>query len=163
MLSTYGWGLLEGFRIMAYIQLTSAEIVSLSANVPPYYEPLYVALRDHNLNLYIIEQNSRPIALPKAGRAVLALIGDDTGKSLGPSGFHKTSLRRLVKWADLAMIATVAAPRLYAYAATMPTSFGLNALVVETPLSGVQAWADFLTDANPQIHVTVGRCIGGRA
>jgi hypothetical protein len=163
MLSTCCRGLIGGFCIVTHIQLSNAEIKSIIVNAPPYYEPLYVALRDHNLDLYIIEQNAQTLDLPRAGRPVLALIGDDTGKTVGPTGFHRTSLRRLVGWADRALIATVAAPRLYACAAAMATSFGVNVLVIETPLPAAQDWADFLTEANPQIHLTLGLCAGGRA
>lgn len=149
---------------MMHIRLNNAEIGSLVAGGPSYYAPLLKSVRDLNLGLYFVQQNCWPFDLPIQNRPVVTLIGDDTEKAIGPNGFHRKSLRRLVRWADNAvMVACAPAPALYACASIMATCLRFKTLIIETRLEQEQAWIDWVTAANPEIRLLIGTGMGGQA
>lgn len=154
MLSSCSAGLTEGFYAVTHIRLTDAEINSLIANWPSYYEPLLTSVRDLDLGIYHVQQNCWPIGLPVEDRPVVALIGDDTDKAVGPTGFHDETLRRLVRWADYAALSVGVRSQVpYAGAALLATSCRLKTLVIETRLEQAEAWIDWVTAANVQIRL----------
>lgn len=149
---------------MAHTRLNNAEIDFLIASGPSYYAPLFISVRDFDLRIWSVGQNRLPIDLPDEGYPVVAVIGDDTDKALGPTGFHSESLRRLVKWADCAvLIACAPSPILYAGAAMLATWHGLKTLAIETRRAEEQAWIDYLSDESSEIRLIIGTGIGGTA
>ena len=94
------------------------------------------------------------------GAPVIVLVGDDTFWALGPEGFDRPSLEKIVRRSGHAVVVTGAPlPLSYNIAATCAARWRRNAVLIETQPARRDAWLDFLKSANRQIGFTV--CVPG--
>lgn len=132
-------------------------------NVAPHLVPIFQAISS-GCEVVFCGQEAGPFALP-AGRPLIAIVGDDTTKALGPSGFHAESIGDLVRSATHGMIISGAAePQLYslaAMAAHMPG--GAVVVLIETRLEAEIAWIELLQRAAPGVPLIVSTVGGGTA
>jgi hypothetical protein len=70
---------------------------------PSYWRPIWTAVRDAGVALYIVPQGGEPFD-PPMNRPTIVVIGDDMFESKGPRAFHRKSLRRFVKRCHRAVI-----------------------------------------------------------
>ena len=121
---------------------------------PAHLKPIMLAMRDFGCAWVTVPQKVGRFDLPK-GRATIAVIGDDLHVAMGPAGFHRKSVRRLI--AGSRMVSVVAAePKVLAYAA--PASLGclgLNATIIETRPEFEMQWIGLVRTENPNAQLIV--------
>lgn len=99
---------------------------------PDYLRPILLAVRDQNCAWLNIPQKAGRFDPPK-GRPIITIIGDDLHVAMGPAGFHRKSVRRLL--AASRFISIVAGePKVLAYAtpALGAAGMGFNGTIIET-------------------------------
>lgn len=141
----------------------SAERLAAAAReVAPYYAPIFKAAQS-GCNVIFCGQSAGRFDLPR-GRPLLALIGDDTTRALGPPGFHGKSLKRLVRSAGSGLIIS-GAPylHLYALAATAASISSSAVVIVETRIEEELAWIELFQRTAPGCPLIVSTVEGGTA
>jgi hypothetical protein len=132
----------------------------------PHLLPIYRAVRDYGLRLMIVSQTHEPFlgAMDEMGAPFIALIADDTDRTVGPGHFHQDSLRRLASAIDSAAV-VASAPPVEAYAAMtmMPVLFGASTVIVETRPEQEIPWVEFLRDVQPNLPLILATVHGGHA
>jgi hypothetical protein len=119
-------------------------------NGSDYLRPLLLAVRDHGCAFAIVPQGRQVFEIP-FDRPTMVLIGDDFEQALGPSGFHRASLKRTIRRINAAVIVSSAAHVVpYATAAAHAVGFGRHVVIVETLLKFEQAWISFVERYHPE-------------
>ena len=132
-------------------------------NGPEHFRPILRALRDKGCALAIAPQGHRPFALPRDRGPVICIVGDDLHQALGPAGFHRLSLRRVLAGSvALIIVSGEPDPTAYALAATSaaglcPLGLGSNAVLIETRPEREGEWLAFATKHRPDLLVTLYR------
>jgi hypothetical protein len=145
----------------------SCQRAALSATIaaaPDHLRPLFHAVRDEGCDVAWIFQGAPATRLPKTGRPLIAVVGDDLDRALGPEGFHRPTLRRLVREASVASIVS-SGPVVDAYErpATNAVLLRENVIIVETRPEQELAWANFVRDARPEMGLLLCSVAGGYA
>ncbi len=96
---------------------------------PPHFEPVMEAVRDHRVAFALVPQKAGRFNLPDIGRPFLLILGDDLHEALGPSAFHRKSVRRTLQKA-IGVSIVGCEPLVDVYAAAV------DALVQQGRLSG---------------------------
>ncbi|WP_210253187.1 hypothetical protein, partial [Beijerinckia sp. L45] len=117
--------------------------------------PIYTAVRDHGCASATVAHDSGPFRLP-LDRPTITLIGDDTDTALGPTGFHRPSLRRFLKQCRSAVVVSSCAHlKPYATAATNAVLLRQHVVLVETRPQFEQEWITFIHAAQRRIAMFV--------
>lgn len=123
---------------------------------PLHLRDLYRAVRDYGISFATVTQHAGRFAFP-SDKPVVALLGDDMHQALGPTAFHRKSVRRFVASCKAAVIvACEAQPRFYMAAAVTAAVLRQNVVVVETRSEHEADWFDLLREINPSINMLVG-------
>jgi hypothetical protein len=78
------------------------------------------------------------------GRGAVVVVGDDVTIARGPSAFHLSSLRKIVKHASAWAVVSAGAPvELYAASAALAKS-GLIVVLIETQPAHETTWVDWM-------------------
>ena len=130
----------------------------------PHLRPIATAVRDHGCGQGLVMQHAGAFALPTS-RPLIAIIGDDTERALGPVAFHRASLVRLLKACGaVAIVSSDADPAFYASAARVAVVEREHVAIVETRAEQEQAWLDFVHAANPGASIRLCTVVpAGRA
>ena len=131
-----------------------ARIDTYLATAPAHLKPIMLAVRDFGCAWVTVPQKVGRFDVPK-GYPTVAVIGDDLHVAMGPAGFHRKSIRRLI--ASSRMVSIVAAePQVLAYAAAASTAcLGLNAVVIETRPEFEMHWLDLVKAENPNAQLII--------
>lgn len=121
----------------------------------PHLRPILFAVRDKGCRHLFVMQGPQPFPVEPSGAPVIAIIGDDTVRSVGPDGFHRKSLRRLVKSAAVAVVMVGLSDEAYLEAASWAVLKRKNVVIVETRTAHELVWTGFLRDLNPDLGVLV--------
>jgi hypothetical protein len=137
---------------------------------PEHFRPILRVLRDKGCALAIAPQGRRPFALPRDRQRpdrvrgpVICIVGDDLHQALGPAGFHRPSLRRVLAGSvALIIVSGEPDPTAYALAATSaaglcPLGLGWNAVLIETRPERESEWLAFASKHRPDLLVTLYR------
>ena len=112
--------------------------------------PPFAAVAE-GLGLAIAAQTAEPFRLPE-NRPVVLVVGDDLDTSLGPDGFHKPSLRRVLRRAaGVAVMAGAPRPEPYALAAEAALTFGATMVLIECREITEGDWNAFVATAAPRV------------
>lgn len=116
---------------------------------PDHMRPILLAVRDHGVAWATIPQRAGQFEIP-TNKPFVAIVGDDMHKAMGPAGFHRKSIRRLIARSRvIAIVAAEPLPVAYAAAASAPVGFGWNGLVIETRPERELEWAGLVKVENP--------------
>lgn len=131
-----------------------ARVDTYLATAPAHLKPIMLAVRNFGCAWVTVSQKVGRFEAPK-GRATIAVIGDDLHVAMGPAGFHRKSIRRLI--AASKMVSVVAAePKVLAYAAPAGTGcLGLNATIIETRPEFEMQWIGLVQAENPNAQLIV--------
>ncbi|MFG1346124.1 hypothetical protein V5F59_14615 [Xanthobacter autotrophicus DSM 431] len=135
------------------------------AGGPKHLAVLAVAARYGHVDIVNDIQSRKPFGLTRDGSIpTIFLIGDDTEKSLGPSGFHRPSLKRAIR-ASEAFVLISCAPLAEAYAAAAHLAVDLrqHAMIVETRLEHEADWYNLIQNLAPGRPILLATVKGGRA
>jgi hypothetical protein len=133
----------------------AAAALRLKGRPPRHFRGLLEATRDFAIGLVTVFQGHFEFTRP-SGRPSVILIGDDTGCSLGPDGFHKESIRAALK--DATFVGIVATdPVLYIYnrAATCALRDRQDAVIIETRIEHKDAWLAFVQEMTTDAEIAV--------
>jgi hypothetical protein len=86
----------------------------------------------------------RPFPPYRPSIACIEDAPDRPGKSLGPAGFHRQSLRQLFDFADIAVLATCVGWLKASENAAAFAAQGLSVVLVETSSEAMPAWRRFV-------------------
>lgn len=104
--------------------------------------PLLRVASERRCDLGLLDQGCKAFTLP-TGRAWVVIIGDDPAEpevSFGPRGFHRPSVRALLKHADdVSLISCEIIPMVYERAAAL-AAIGLSSVIIETRPVHDPAW-----------------------
>ena len=130
-----------------------------------HWRPLLEAVRDRGVIIFSVAQRAGPFRPPYSKQhPLIALIGDDTDVALGPDGFHKKSLRRLMGSASAGIIvASAPVVGVYETAAFIAGSFRQKVFIIETRPEQEIPWAQFSEDAAPHLSLLISTVYGGSA
>lgn len=143
-------------------RLPKAKLEQLVRTGQPHLRPIYAAMKDHGTGLLLVRQNTGRFDLRKPPPLV-AIVGDDTDRALGPAGFHRKSIRRLAAQArSIAIIASDIVPDVYETAAAL-AALGRSALIIETRPEQEGAWMDLMKVAAPRTPILLCTPIEGTA
>lgn len=123
--------------------------------LPAHLRPILLAVRDYDVAWASIAQRAGRFDLP-LDKPTITVIGDDLHEALGPSGFHRRSVRKVI--AASRVVAVVACePMLLAYAAaaTAAAGFGLNGTVIETRPEQEMQWIALVKAENPSAQLII--------
>jgi hypothetical protein len=122
----------------------------------PHLVPLWGAVRDFGVGLLIVPQKGGPFEPPRKDVPAICIIGDDMKISLGPSGFHRRSLRRFIRSCGAGVVISCEAiARAYAVAATEASLRRHNVILIETRPQHEIAWVSLLRKINPHLGLLV--------
>lgn len=139
-----------------------ARLEELSRTGSAHLRPIYGAMVAPGIGFLMVQQNASRFAIESKGGFV-ALILDDTDRALGPSGFHRKSVRRLASQVhSITVLSADIEPSIYASAATL-AALGRNVLIVETRPEEEVAWMDLLKAAAPRAPILLCTPIAGNA
>lgn len=143
--------------------MATGERCSADQRVAPHLRPILSAVREFGSGLLLCGQGAGPFAVPRR-RPLICIVGDDTDRALGPAGFHRGSLRRLIRSADRGMLIS-SAPELQLYEAAALAAYltGGTIIVVETRLEQEIPWLEFMQRASPGLPLIVSTVKGGTA
>ena len=134
--------------------IPQARIDAYLETAPAHLKPIMLAVRNFGCACVTVPQKIGRFDLPK-GRATIAVIGDDLHVAMGPAGFHRKSIRRLI--AASKMVSVVAAePKVLAYAAPAGIAcLGLNATVIKTRPEFEMQWIGLVRAENLDAQLIV--------
>ena len=122
---------------------------------PAHMRPILLATRDHGCAWAVIQQRAGRFDIPK-GKPVIAIIGDDMHAALGPGGFHRKSVRRLLQASRIiSIVASEAIPLAYAAAAAAAMGLRLNATIIETRPDQEMQWLALVRAENPSAQLII--------
>jgi len=133
-------------------------IVSAASSHAPHLASVLEVVRDHGVKLLIVPQIAEPMteALDTAMRPFIAVIGDDTERSVGPGYFDKASLDRLIGMADGAAVVSSAPNKdVYQGLSALAALFARNVLIVETRPEQEIAWVKAIQAAKANLPLIV--------
>jgi hypothetical protein len=142
-----------------------SEIIGKNANAP-HMNPVLEAVRDFGVGVMWVPQGKYSVddALNAARNASIVLIGDDTDRALGPTGFDQSSMRRLFQRAEhVAVIASAPPEHVYAGMSTLAALARCFVVIVETRLEQEIAWVEFAKEANPNPSILLATVEAGHA
>lgn len=111
----------------------------------------------------LVGRGSHSFKPAASSKAFFALLADDTGVSVGPTGFHQPSLISLLNSADTVIVhAWAVEPLVYSAAVCEAIYLQRNVVVVETRRRHEQEWISLVQGIDrPRLVVTTP--IGGTA
>jgi len=131
----------------------------------PHLVPLLQAVRDRHVGMLFVPQGSEPFRMPaRPENPAIIIIGDDLNCALGPSGFHRASVRRAVRSSHcFAVISGAPRADVYRAIATTAEATRQSALIVETRLEQEFQWVSLITKLAPRRPLILSTVQGGRA
>ena len=140
----------------------------IASGVPkaPHLLPLLLAVRNDGIGLMVLEQSGEPFmnVLTAAKGPFIALIGDDTDRTVGPGFYHQPSLRRLISLIGGAAVVSSTPPvEAYTAMACATTILRVNTVIVETRIEQEIPWITALRGVQPNLPMIVATVHGGRA
>lgn len=134
------------------------------AKSPVYLRPVLVAVRDATTGLLLINQGHEPFVTPTVcGRSTISMILDDTDRSVGPLGFHRRSLRRLIRASDAFAVISSSAIGLPYAAMSAVAATGKATVIIETRLEHELQWLALIQRVAPKRPLMLCTIEGGRA
>lgn len=127
--------------------------------------PILEAARDLGIAVFLLGQDRRPFpARVRQVKPLVAVIGDDIDKALGPAGFHRVALRKLINAADNAIILSAAPdPAIYATATAVAGITRRSVVLIETRPEQEIPWGEFIQKAAPSLPLLIVGVEGGTA
>jgi len=122
---------------------------------PAHLKPIMLAVRDHGCAWVTVHQKVGRFELPK-GKPLISIIGDDLHVAMGPAGFHRKSVRRLL--AASKFISIVAGePKVLAYAtpALGAIGMGVNGTIIETRPEFEMQWIGLAQAEAPKAQLII--------
>jgi hypothetical protein len=142
-----------------------SEIIGRNANAP-HMNPVLEAIRDFGVSGMWVPQCKDGLdkALDAAKMASIVIVGDDTDRALGPTGFDQSSMRRLFQRAEhVAVIASAPPEHVYAGMSTLAALARCFVVIVETRPEQEIAWVEFAKEANPDLSILLATVEAGHA
>ena len=113
-----------------------------------------MAVRDCGVGLALVPQGAGRFAVAD-NRPTVLFVGDDMHAAMGPSGFHRKSLKHFVRRCRCAVIVS-SAPMVEPYAAAAASAtMGMDVILVETRLEHEQNWRGFIEAECPGISMLI--------
>ena len=123
---------------------------------PAHLRGIYRCVRDGGIGFATVPQHAGRFDLPTT-RPHVVVIGDDMNEALGPSAFHRKSVRRFAaRCRTAAIVACEPMPVLYTGPALAAMGMRWDALIVETLPRWEASWADLIRKANPSLVLMIG-------
>lgn len=132
---------------------TAAQLSQAIRAAPPHLRWIYRAVRDFGCSHVIVPQGAGAFQLAPGSAPIIAIIGDDFERSLGPDAFDQPSLIRLVARCSQAIIMAGFAPEVYQSAASWAICDRESVIIVETRSAHELQWAAFLKKAHPDVSI----------
>lgn len=146
--------------IEAAIPLSKLENLSRTGHA--HLRPIYAAMRSGGVGLILVRQRIGQFPPPKK-RPFVAIVGDDTDRSLGPADFHRKSIRRLAAITHgVVVMSCELVPSVYATTAAV-ARLGVSTLIVETRPEHEGEWLDFVKEAAPTANLLICTVAAGTA
>ncbi|MEP7452413.1 hypothetical protein [Phyllobacterium sp. SB3] len=125
---------------------------------------LALAIRHGGVTLSVIPQGRTPFR-DNDKRPTIFLIGDDTGRALGPDGFHMPSIRRAIRQcAGFSVISCAPMVEAYGPPAGAAALLGQNVMIVETRLEHEADWYNLIQRLAPNCPILLSTVkVGGHA
>lgn len=135
------------------------------AQAPCHLKPVLETVRDHGVGMLFVSQGMHPFRIPGPPRKpAVVIFGDDLEQSLGPVGFHQSSVRRAIReCSEFAVISAAPEPAVYAAMSTAVAVNRSNVLIVETRLEHEFQWVALIRKLAPRKHVCIITVKGGNA
>lgn len=128
-----------------------------------HLKPILIAVRDYGIAFGVVDQRAQPFELPDNGPPAVMVICDDMHASLGPTGFPKASLHRLIRACDaFAVISSEAVPCIYGAAAALAVA-GKRVMLIETRPEHEIPWTKLVQRLAPGRPLLISTVEGGRA
>lgn len=134
------------------------------AIAPDWLRPLYRAVRDDGACLMLVHQGRKPFTIPETnGRTPIAMILDDTDRSVGPDGFYLPATSRMIRASDaFAVVSSAPVVLPYAAMATIAAT-GRAVMIIETLPEHELQWIALIKKLVPNAKVIVSTVKGGQA
>lgn len=131
---------------------------------PRHWRPIWADVQDGYTSLITVMQGHQPFRLAPCRLPLILYIGDDMHRALGPDGFDKPSLRRVIASCCAGII--VGCEPLYELYQTTAESAAIdrqNTVLIETRAEWEIPWVEFLRECRPDIGIVLGSVRGGVA
>lgn len=131
-----------------------------SSLTPPHLKCILTAMRDYGIEFFSILQNSTepefdPSVLDQA-QGFVALVGDDTCRSVGPDHFDQNALKGLVERSTYtSIISTGAIVGIYDMLSMIAGQRRTGSLIIETKPEHEAQWAEFIRALSPSMHLII--------
>lgn len=123
---------------------------------PEHLRGVYRCVRDGGIGLATVPQRAGRFDIP-TGRPHIVIIGDDMHQALGPSAFHRKSVRRFAaRCRTASIVACEALELLYTAPALAAMGMRWDGIVIETLPRWEAAWAELIREANPRVSLMIG-------
>ena len=123
---------------------------------PLHLRGVYRCVRDGGIGFATVPQRAGRFDMPTT-RPHVVILGDDRSQALGPSAFHRKSVRRFAaRCRTASIVACEALPILYTGPALAAMGMRWDGLIVETLPRWEASWADLIREANPSIALMIG-------
>lgn len=131
----------------------------------PHLRPVLHAVRDHQVGLLFVGQQSGVFRLPvDRKRPAIIIIGDDFEQAVGPDNFHLPSIRRAVRASHCFAVISSAPPvDLYQAMSTAAAVTRRNAMIIETRPEQEIQWVSLIQRLAPGRQICLATVKGGRA
>ncbi|MCJ2071412.1 hypothetical protein MKK75_21875 [Methylobacterium sp. J-030] len=135
--------------------ITAARIDAYLETAPAHLKPIMLAVRDRGCAWVTVPQKVGRFDLPK-GRPLITVIGDDLHVAMGPAGFHRKSIRRVIAASRFVSI-VAGEPMTIAYAtpALGAAGLGLNGTIIETRPEFEMHWVDLVQREAPNAQLII--------
>jgi hypothetical protein len=144
---------------------TRAGLDRAMEHAEPHLRPVLQAVRDHQVGLLFIGQQSSPFRLPAdRKRPAIIIIGDDLEQAVGPEQFHLPSIRRAVRAShSFAVISSAPPADLYQAMSTTAAVTRRNVMIVETRPEQEIQWVSLIQRLAPRQPICLSTVKGGHA
>ena len=141
-----------------------ARLTAGAARTSPHLKPICKAVADYGCRFAVVAQRSGRFRFPASEGPMITLIADDLDAALGPDGFHRKSLRRLIREAGCAVIVSSGPEeRVYQTAAATAVVMRQPVVLIETRIEQELPWLDFVQKTKPGLPTLVSTVKSGRA
>lgn len=136
-------------------EIPRARIDTYLATAPDYLRPILVAVRDEGCAWVNVPQKSGRFEIPK-GRPLISIIGDDLHVAMGPAGFHRKSVRRLIAASRfVSIVAGEPKPLAYATPALAAIGMRVNGTIIETRPEFEMQWFGLVKAEAPNAQLII--------
>lgn len=150
---------------LVHAPATRAGLDRAMEHAEPHLRPVLKAVRDHQVGLLFVGQQSGVFRLPAdRKRPAIIIIGDDFDQAVGPEQFHLPSIRRAVRASHAFAVISSAPPvDLYEAMSLAAAATRRNVVIIETRPEQEIQWVSLLQRLAPKRPICLSTVKGGHA